>query len=76
MHVGLAGDCRYDARLSWRVLPWLRRARDRGLDVLVGDQGRRHLPTDELVELAANDLRTTAELDDLERTRGRVYALP
>src|ERR1035437_9962497 len=37
----LAGDCWYDARLAGRVLPWLQRARDRGIDVLVGDPGPR-----------------------------------
>ena len=71
----LAGDCWYDARLAGRVLPWLHRARDRGIDVLVGDPGRRYLPTNELVELAAYDVRTTTELEDLERKQGRVYAL-
>lgn len=71
----LAGDCWYDARLAGRVLPWLQRARDRGIDVLVGDPGRRYLPTDELVELASYDVRTTTELEDLERKQGRVYAL-
>jgi predicted nicotinamide N-methyase len=71
----LAGDCWYDARLAERVLPWLQRARDRGIDVLVGDPGRRYLPTDQLVELASYDVRTTTELEDLERKQGRVYAL-
>ncbi len=71
----LAGDCWYDARLAERVLPWLQRARARGIDVLVGDPGRRYLPTDELVELAAYEVRTTTELEDLERKHGRVYAL-
>jgi predicted nicotinamide N-methyase len=71
----LAGDCWYDAGLAGRVLPWLQRARDRGIDVLVGDPGRRHLPTDELVELASYDVRTTTELEDLELRQGRVYAL-
>ncbi|HYN47267.1 MAG TPA: 50S ribosomal protein L11 methyltransferase [Candidatus Nanopelagicales bacterium] len=71
----LAGDCWYDAQLAERVLPWLHRARDHGIDVLVGDPGRRYLPTDELVELASYDVRTTTELEDLERTRGRVYAV-
>jgi predicted nicotinamide N-methyase len=71
----LAGDCWYDGRLAARVLPWLQRARDRGIDVLVGDPGRRYLPTDELVELTAYDVRTTTELEDLELRRGRVYAL-
>jgi predicted nicotinamide N-methyase len=71
----LAGDCCYDAVLAGRILPWLRRARDRGIDVLVGDPGRRYLPTDELVELASYEVRTTTELEDLERKQGRVYAL-
>ena len=71
----LAGDCWYDARLAGRVLPWLQRARDRGIEVLVGDPGRRYLPTDDLLELAAYDVRTTTELEDLDRKQGRVYAL-
>jgi predicted nicotinamide N-methyase len=71
----LAGDCWYDAGLAARVLPWLHRARARGIDVLVGDPGRRYLPTEELVELASYDVRTTTELEDLERKEGRVYSL-
>jgi predicted nicotinamide N-methyase len=71
----LAGDCWYDGELAERVLPWLRRAHSLGIDVLVGDPGRRYLPTDELVELASYGVRTTTELEDLERKRGRVYAL-
>jgi predicted nicotinamide N-methyase len=71
----LAGDCWYDARLAQRVLPWLQRARARGIDVLVGDPGRQYLPTDELVELASYDVRTTTELEDLEHKQGRVYTL-
>jgi predicted nicotinamide N-methyase len=71
----LAGDCWYEARLAERVLPWLRRARDRGIDILVGDPGRRYLPIDELVELASYEVRTTTELEDLELKRGAVYGL-
>ena len=71
----LAGDCWYDAGLADRLMPWLQRAQARGIDVLVGDPGRRYLPTDELVELATYDVRTTTELEDLERKRGFVYAL-
>jgi predicted nicotinamide N-methyase len=70
----LAGDCWYEAGLADRVLPWLHRARARGIDVLVGDPGRRYLPADELVELASYDVRTTTELEDLEHKQGRVYA--
>ena len=71
----LAGDCWYEARLAARVLPWLRRARDRGVDVLVGDPGRRYLPAAGLVELARYDVRTTTELEDLALKQARVYAV-
>ncbi len=71
----LAGDCWYDARLAGRVLPWIQRAHAHGIDVLVGDPGRRYLPTDALVELASYDVRTTTELEDLERKQGRIYTL-
>jgi predicted nicotinamide N-methyase len=71
----LAGDCWYDAVLAGRVLPWLRRALERGIDVLVGDPGRIYLPLDELLELASYEVRTTTELEDLELKQGRVYAL-
>lgn len=71
----LAGDVWYDPRLAERVLPWLRRARGQGIDVLVGDPGRRYLPTAELVELATYDIRTTTDLEDLDHKQGRVYAL-
>jgi predicted nicotinamide N-methyase len=72
----LAGDCWYDATLAGRVLPWLRRARERGIDVLVGDPGRPYLPSADLVELASYDVRTTTELEDLELKRGLVFTLP
>jgi predicted nicotinamide N-methyase len=74
-HVIVAGDCWYDARLAGRVLPWLRRARERGIDVLVGDPGRRYLPTEDLEELAVYDVRTTTELEDLDLKQGRVYSV-
>ena len=73
--VVLAGDTWYEAGLAERVLPWLRRARDAGIDVVVGDPGRRYLPTDALVELASYDVRTTTELEDLELKRASVYRL-
>lgn len=71
----LAGDCWYEGHLAERMLPWLRSARARGIDVLVGDPGRRYLPTDELVELAIYDVRTTTELEDLDLKQGRVYTV-
>ena len=71
----LAGDCLYDAQLARRVVDWLRRARERGIEVLLGDPGRRYLPTDGLIELASYEVRTTTELEDLERKQGWVYAM-
>ncbi|HXQ96776.1 MAG TPA: 50S ribosomal protein L11 methyltransferase [Candidatus Acidoferrales bacterium] len=71
----LAGDCWYDAALAERVLPWLQLARDRGIQVLIGDPGRRYLPLAELVELASYEVRTTTELEDLERKESLVYSL-
>jgi predicted nicotinamide N-methyase len=71
----VAGDCWYEARFAERVLPWLRRAREAGIDILVGDPGRRYLPIGELDELAAYEVRTTTELEDLELKQGRVFAL-
>lgn len=53
----------------------MRRARDLGVEILVGNLGRRYLPVDKLVELAAYDVQTTTELEDLGRKKGRVYAL-
>ena len=73
--VVLAGDCWYEARFAERVQPWLRRARALGIDVLVGDPGRRYLPTSELVELASYEVRTTTELEDLALKQGRVFRL-
>ncbi len=71
----LAADCWYEAPLAGRVLPWLQRARAAGIDVLVGDPGRRHLPLDQLTELASYEVRTTTELEDLDRKQAGVYAL-
>ena len=71
----LAGDVCYDAALAGRVMPWLRSAQERGIDVLVGDPGRRYLPAAELVEIACYDVRTTTELEDLDHKQGRVYRL-
>ncbi len=73
--VVLAGDCWYEAGLAARVLPWLRRAADAGLDVVVGDPGRRYLPLAELEEIASYDVRTTTELEDRAQQVGRVFRL-
>ena len=71
----LAGDTWYEGPLAERVLPWLRRAAATGTRVLVGDPGRRYLPTNDLEALAAYDVQTTTQLEDREVLRGRVFTL-
>ncbi len=71
----VAADCWYDAGLAARVLPWLRQASDQGIDVLVGDPGRAYLPVESLVEVAAYDVRTTSDVEDLGFKTARVYRL-
>jgi len=73
--VVLAGDCWYEAEMAARVLPWLRRVRAAGIDVLVGDPGRRYLPADALEEIATYPVRTTTELEDLALKTGHVYTV-
>jgi predicted nicotinamide N-methyase len=54
----LAGDALYRSSLANPVLDFLRRARDRGAEVLIGDPGRGYLPPE--VELLASYRLTTA----------------
>ena len=72
----LAGDTWYEGPLAERVLPWLGRAAANGTRVLVGDPGRRFLPVENLIWLAAYDVRTTTELEDRAVVRARVFTLP
>jgi predicted nicotinamide N-methyase len=71
----LAGDCWYEESFGTRVTAWLQIARERGIDVLIGDPGRRYLAHEPLIELASYDVRSTTDLEDLGRTRASVYAL-
>ena len=74
--VVLAGDCWYEVQLAERVMTWLQRVRAAGVDVLIGDPGRRYLPAGAFTELAAYQVRTTTELEDMDYKVARVYALP
>jgi predicted nicotinamide N-methyase len=48
----LAGDVFYEARLAARALAWLRALAAGGVEVLVGDPGRRHTPAAGLERVA------------------------
>src|SRR4051812_14108026 len=71
----LAGDCWYEAGLAERVLLWLRRAQAEGIDIVIGDPGRRYLPADAVDELASYEVRTTTELEDMAYKTARVCRL-
>ena len=71
----IAGDTWYEGPLAERVLPWLRQAATNGTRVLVGDPGRRYLPADDLIQLAAYDVNTTTQLEDRAVLRARVFTL-
>jgi predicted nicotinamide N-methyase len=71
----LAGDVCYDARMTARVVPWLRAAADRGTLVLLADPGRAYLPAEGLAPLAAYDVAVTRELEDRELRRTTVFRL-
>jgi predicted nicotinamide N-methyase len=71
----LAGDCWYEEAFGTRTTAWLQRARRSGVDVLIGDPGRRYLDPEAVSELASYDVRSTTDLEDLGRTRASVYEL-
>lgn len=60
----LAGDVCYEARMTARVVPWLRAAATRGIVVLLADPGRAYLPREGLVPLARYEVAVTRELED------------
>jgi predicted nicotinamide N-methyase len=71
----LAGDCWYEESFGTRVTEWLQRAHERGIDVLIGDPGRRYLAPDAVRKLASYEVRSTTDLEDLGRTAAWVYEL-
>lgn len=71
-----AGDICYEQPLAEAVLAWLRRARDRGTRVLIGDPGRTYFPRTGLEFLAEYRVPTTRELEDQEIKRSGVWAMP
>ena len=71
----LVADTWYESPLAERVMPWLRAAQARGTRVLVGDPGRRYLPTSGLQELASYEVQTTTRLEDRAVVQSRVFTL-
>ena len=70
--VVLAGDVFYSRDMAGRVLPYLRRAADRGSLVLVGDPGRAYLPAG-LTERAVYDVPVAMSLESVPMRRTTVW---
>ncbi len=71
----LAGDICYDARMTARVIPWLRAAGGRGTLVLLADPGRAYLPREGLERLAVHAVAVTRELEDRDVRTTIIYRL-
>lgn len=71
----ICGDVFYDREMAGKVLSFLDRLLDAGMDVLVGDPGRSYLPKDRLEELAVYTVPVVGALEDNEIKRTGVYRL-
>ena len=69
----LAGDIGYEWALAVRGVAWLRRAASMGIEVLVGDPERHHLPHDGLQEVEVYEVPTTIDLEQVASKRTTVY---
>ncbi len=73
--VVLAGDVTYEQMMARRMTSWLRRAALLGSRVLVGDPGRRYLPS-ELEPVATYEVRTSHEIEHGGVTAATVFTIP
>ncbi len=73
--VVLAGDVCYDHAMAPAVMAWLRRRREAGSQVLLGDPGRPYLPAEGLAEVARYTVPTPDGVESREEMRGVVYYL-
>lgn len=72
----IAGDIGYEQALAQRMLAWLERAHRCGVEVLIGDPGRRYFPREAMCLLALFDIETTLELESNTQARAGVYTFP
>jgi predicted nicotinamide N-methyase len=69
----LAGDIGYEWALAERGVAWLRRAASTGVDVIVGDPERHHLPHDGLRQVCSYEVPTSIDLEQAPSKRTAVY---
>ena len=71
----VAGDVFYNGQVAARMLPFLERCRDGGLDVLIGDPERRDLPVDRLERVVFYPVSDVGDKRDSAERVGSVYRL-
>ena len=69
----LAGDIGYEWALAVRGVAWLRMAASMGVEVLIGDPERHHLPHEGLLEVGVYEVPTTIDLEQVASKRTTVY---
>jgi predicted nicotinamide N-methyase len=70
----LCGDVCYEAPMTARIMPWLRRMAEQA-EVWIADPGRAYLPADGMEALAAYTVPTTLELEDRPERRVTIWRL-
>ncbi len=71
----MAGDVCYEAPMTSRIMPWLRRLAARGATVWLADPGRAYLPRDGLLPVLVRAVPTTRELEDSAERVVTLYRL-
>lgn len=70
-----AGDVCYERPMAERVLAWLKRCRDKGATIILGDPGRAYLPGSGLVRLGSYTIPCSLELEDRTSREAAIYTL-
>ena len=71
----LVGDMFYERPLAERALAFVKEARDRGAEVLVGDPRRSYFPKERFRQVAEYCVPVTRDLEDMEIKHTAVWRL-
>lgn len=71
----LVGDLFYEREIAEPLFAWLKRCKQAGILVLIGDPGRTYLPKAGLIELACYTIEVSRELEDHDIKVTRVWTL-
>ena len=71
----LVGDLFYEKSIASRCYDWLLKAKQSGIEILIGDPGRSYLPKDKLTKIAEYNVPVTRDLEDAEIKRTAVWTI-